>query len=208
METVDYLKSIKSMRSIVIVTICGSMITCLIFAALFVNATNYQEKNIYVATDAGTFLAKRNDYGLRYDYEIKNHVRLFFQDILEGDQNTYLKNVESGLHLIDNANGKKMYDLLQTGGFYELYKKENAHTKVIVDSIKIKMDKRPYSAKIWLKQTVYWAGYSKDIPYCAILDIVEDNRSEKNPFGLLITSFAFVEYNIASPVNSPNDTLN
>jgi hypothetical protein len=208
METVDYLKTIKTMRSIVLFTISISVVASLCFAALYIKATSNNEKNVYVATDAGTFLAKRNDYGMRYDFEIKNHVRLFFQDILEGDQNTYTKNVENGLNLIDNPNGKKIYELLQTGGFYELYKRENAHTKVVVDSIKVRMDKRPYSAKIWLQQNVYWAGYSKPIPYCAIMELVEDNRSEKNPFGLLITNFSFVEYKIAAPITMPNDTLN
>jgi hypothetical protein len=40
------------------------------------------------------------------------------------------------------------------------------------------------------------------------MELVEDNRSEKNPFGLLITNFSFVEYKIAAPITMPNDTLN
>lgn len=196
METTDFLKAIRSMRIIVVVTIVAAFTTCLVFALLFFKTTKDKGDNIYVSTQAGTFLAKRNEYGQRYDFEVNNHVRVFFQNLLEGDQFTFTKNVESALCLIDNVNGKKLYEQLQKGGFYDLYKKENAHTAIAVDSIKVKMSESPYKAKIWLKQSVYWAGYSKAVPYCAIMDIVEDNRSEKNPFGLMITNLAFVEYNI------------
>ena len=196
METTDYLKSIRSLRIIVVVTIIGAFLTCIIFAFLFVKAENDAGKNIYVSTAEGTFLAKRNDYGIRQDFELKNHVRIFFQNLLEGDQFTFTKNVDAALCLINNVDGRKIYDQLQKGGFYDLYKKDNAHTNISVDSIKVKMNENPYKAKIWLRQTVYWAGYSKFVPYCAIMEIVEDNRSEKNPFGLLITSLNFVEYKI------------
>src|ERR1035437_2345372 len=205
METTDFLKAIRSMRIIVVVTILAAYFTCLIFAFLFAKAENDNEKNVYVATQVGTFLAKRNDYGLRYDFELKNHVRIFFQNLLEGDQFTFTKNVDAALCLIDNVNGKKIYDQLQKGGFYELYKRDNAHTAIAVDSLKVKMNETPYKAKIWLKQSVYWAGYCKAVPYCAVMDIVEDNRSEKNPFGLMITNLAFVEYNIAETTRK--DTL-
>ncbi len=207
MDTTDFLKTIKSMRTIVVATIICCSFLILVFAFLFVKISNNNGKNIYVVTEAGTFLAKRNDYGIRQDYEIKNHVRIFFQNLLEGDQYTFNKNIESALCLIDNVNGQKIYDQLQKGGFYELYKRENAHTKVIVDSIKVNMNEKPYKAKIWLKQAVYWSGYSKEIPYGAVMEVVEDNRSEKNPFGLLISNFYFIEYRINNVIHTPKDTL-
>lgn len=126
---------------------------------------------------------------------------------LQGDQYTFSKNVESALCLIDNVNGQKIYDQLQKGGFYELYKKENAHTKVTVDSIKVDMNVKPYKAKIWLKQAIYWSGYSKDVPYAAVMQIVEDNRSERNPLGLLISEFYFIEYNINTSIRTPKDSI-
>ena len=88
-----------------------------------------------------------------------------------------------------------------------MYKRENAHTNVTVDSILVKMDVRPYKVKIFLRQTIYWAGYSKSVPYGAIMEVVEDNRSEKNPFGMLITNLNFIEYNIKSETTTPQDTL-
>lgn len=207
METTDFLKTIRNMKTIVLATIVSAFIACLVFAFLFVKMSNDKGERIYVVSDAGTFLAKRNDYGLRYDFEIKNHVRIFFQNLLEGDQYTFSKNVESALCLIDNVNGQKIYDQLQKGGFYELYKRENAHTKVTVDSIKVDMSDKPYKAKIWLKQSIYWSGYSKDVPYAAVMQIVEDNRSERNPFGLLISEFYFIEYNINTNVRTPRDSI-
>lgn len=205
METTDFLKAIRSMRIIVVATIVVSFLGWMVCIGLFLKAENDNGKNIYVSTQAGTFLAKRNDYGARYDFELKNHVRVFFQNLLEGDQFTFTKNVDAALCLIDNVNGKKLYDQLQKGGFYDLYKKDNAHTAISVDSIKVKMDEIPYRVKIWLKQSVYWAGYSKAVPYCAVMDIVEDNRSEKNPFGLMITNLGFVEYNIG--LSASKDSL-
>lgn len=208
METTDFLKTIRNMRTIVVAIIISFALVMLVFAFLFVKMSDDNGKNIYVVTDAGTFLAKRNDYGLRYDFEIKNHVRIFFQNLLEGDQYTFAKNIESALCLIDNMNGQKIYDQLQKGGFYELYKRENAHTKVTVDSIKLNMNEKPYKVKIWLKQAVYWSGYSKDIPYAAVMEVVEDNRSEKNPFGLLISDFFFIEYKLNDNIRTPKDSIN
>lgn len=207
METNDFFKTIRTMRSITLGTIISSGLIIFLLIVLLVKASDSSSKNIYVSTDAGSFLAKRNDYGIRYDFEIKNHVRIFFQNLLEGDQYTFLKNVEAALCLIDNVNGAKIYDQLQKGGFYELYKKENAHTKVSMDSIKVNMKEKPYKVKIWLKQSVYWSGYSKDIPYAAVMEVVEDNRSEKNPFGLLISDFYFIEYTINTGIKTPSDSL-
>jgi hypothetical protein len=207
METTDFLKTIRNMRTIVVATIISCTVVMLVLIVMLVKASNDNGKNIYVVTDAGTFLAKRNDYGLRHDFEIKNHVRLFFQNLLEGDQYTFTKNVESALCLIDNVNGAKIYDQLQKGGFYELYKRENAHTKVTIDSIKLNMNEKPYKVKIWLRQSIYWSGYSKDIPYGAVMEVVEDNRSEKNPFGLLISNFYFIEYRISTDIRTPKDSI-
>lgn len=201
METTDYLKAVRSMRIIVVTNTIVSGILCAFCIGLLVKTQSDNDKNIYVATEAGTFLAKRNDYAIRQDFELKNHVRVFFQNLLEGDQFTFTKNVDAALCLIDNVNGKRLYDQLQKGGFYDLYKRDNAHTTISVDSIKVKMDQIPYKTKIWLKQSVYWAGYSKAVPYCAVMDIVEDNRSEKNPFGLMITNLGFVEYNAGLPTS-------
>jgi hypothetical protein len=207
MDTTDFIKTIRNMRIIVVATVICCFVLILIFALLLVKFSNNNGKNIYVVTEVGTFLARRSDYAIHRDYEVKNHVKIFFQNLLEGDQYTFSKNIESALCLIDNVSGQKIYDELQKGGFYELYKRENAHTKVIVDSIKVDMNQRPYKAKIWLKQIIYWSGYSKDIPYAAVMDVVEDNRSEKNPFGLLISNFYFIEYKASSGIRTPKDSL-
>lgn len=204
METTDFVKVIRNMRMIVIVTIITAFIACTIFALLYVRVSSDNSEKIYVVTDAGSFMAKRNEYGLRYDYEVKNHIRMFFQNLLEADQNTYTQNLEKALNLIDNVSGKRVYDQMQTSGFYDIYKKENAHTRVLVDDIQIKMDSRPIKAKILLRQQVYWAGYTKDVNYGAVLEIIEDNRSEKNPFGLLITSLDFINYN---PETTTKDSI-
>lgn len=204
METTDFVKVIRNMRMIVIVTIITAFIACTIFALLYVRVSSDNSEKIYVVTDAGSFMAKRNEYGLRYDYEVKNHIRMFFQNLLEADQNTYTQNLEKALNLIDNVSGKRVYDQMQTSGFYDIYKKENAHTRVLVDDIQIKMDSRPIKAKILLRQQVYWAGYTKEVNYGAVIEVIEDNRSEKNPFGLLITSLDFVNYN---PETTTKDSI-
>ncbi len=207
METTDFLKTVNNMRRIVVATIACFTVVVIIFGFMLLKVSNDNERNVYVVSDAGTFLAKRNDYGLRYDFEIKNHVRIFFQNLFEGDQFTFTKNIESALCLIDNASGQKLYEQVQKGGLYDLYKRDNAHSRVTVDSIKVDMDVKPYKARIWLKQAIYWAGYSREVPYAAEMDVVEDNRSEKNPFGMLITNFFFIKTNLQMKTRSPNDSI-
>ena len=198
----------RQMRVITIVAVVCSFISCIIFGLLYVKAVNNTEKEIYVVSDAGDFMAKRNDLGIRQDFEVKNHIRLFLQDFYENDQYTFNKNIDAALNLIDRKDGNRIYSGFNAKA-YNVYVQNNAHSKVVVDSIKVDMNVRPYRAKVWFQIVLHYGGNTQPIYNCAITEIIDNPRSEKNPFGLLLQNFNFIEYKVdAGKAQMINDSLN
>jgi hypothetical protein len=194
-KTTDFLATIKQMKTILVTTIICAFTACSIFGILFIKTAKNNEKEIYVVSDAGTFMAKRNDYGVRYEFEIKNHIRTFLQLFYENDQHSFNKNVDAALNLIDKEDGRKIYKGFNEKA-YDFYVQNNAYSKVIIDSMRISMAVRPYVAKVYFKIVLYYAGNSKPMYDAAVMSISENVRSEKNPFGLMIQNFRFIKYEI------------
>lgn len=207
-KTTDFLATIRYFKTIVIVTISGSLLVCLVFAILFFKEKNNHEKEIFVVSDAGTFMAKRNDYGLRYEYEISNHIRTFLQLFYENDQHSFTRNITVALNLIDKEDEERIYKGFNEKA-YDFYVQNNAYSKVIIDSMRIAMDVRPYVAKVYFKIVLYYAGNSKPMYDAAIMSVSENVRSANNPFGLMIQNFRFIKYEIgANRSESIRDSLN
>ena len=196
-KTTDFLATIRNMRIITVTTVISCGIVVSLFSLLFFKEKNNHDKEIFVVSDAGTFMARRNDIGLRYEFEISNHIRTFLQLFYENDQHSFSKNVDAALNLIDKEDGRKIYKGFNEKA-YDFYVQNNAYSKVIIDSMRVSMVSRPYVAKVYFKIVLYYAGNSKPMYDAAIMSVSENVRSEKNPFGLMIQNFRFIKYEIES----------
>jgi len=178
------------------VTICTSTILLIGLGYLYLTETKKHEDKIYVIADNGRFMANQTTSDILYDFDMKNHLKVFCQNMFAYDQYNYNTNIETGLNLIDVIGGKRIYNDIKTSGVYENLKKYNARTKINIDSIKIDMTARPVGAIVYLTQTVIYSDQSAKLPIAAKMSLVSANRSEKNPFGMLITNFDYIPYSI------------
>jgi hypothetical protein len=209
METTDFFKTLNKFKMMATLAIALSSLLTLVFAFLFILEKNVKEGKTYVATDAGTFLIKRNELNLRQNWEVKNHAKLLLEHLFENDSYTYIPNLESALHLMDNAIGMKTRDMLGKSGLYDLLRKENAYTRIYFDSVVVREMVQPYEVRAWFKQAVMWRGMNQLVPYGVLLIVSEDSRSEQNPFGLLVNQFDLIKYTpeISDKIKSQPDSL-
>lgn len=203
MESTEFAKTINGYRNVLMVTICTSTILLIGLGYLYLTETKKHEDKIYVIADNGRFIANQTTSDILYDFDMKNHLKVFCQNMFAYDQYNYNTNIETGLNLIDVLGGKRIYNDIKTSGVYENLKKYNARTKINIDSIKIDMTARPVGAIVYLTQTVIYSDQSAKLPIAAKMSLVSANRSEKNPFGMLITNFDYIPYNIG--VNDLSD---
>lgn len=196
MESTEFAKTINGYRNVLMVTICTSTILLIGLGYLYLTETKKHEDKIYVIADNGRFMANQTTSDILYDFDMKNHLKVFCQNMFAYDQYNYNTNIETGLNLIDVLGGKRIYNDIKTSGVYENLKKYNARTKINIDSIKIDMKARPVGAIVYLTQTVIYSDQSAKLPIAAKMSLVSANRSEKNPFGMLITNFDYIPYSI------------
>jgi len=209
METVDFFKTINRFKVLAIIALLLSWSCTFIFLVLFVVEKNSNNRSVYVATDAGSFLINRNELNVRKDWEVKNHARLLLQCLFENDVYTYAPNLESALHMMDNNIGMKTRDMMAKSGLYDLLRKENAYTRIYFDSVVVTELVQPYRVKVYFKQTVMWRGLNRLVPYGVLLSVSEDSRSEKNPYGLLADRFDLISYEpeLSSKIKMHPDSL-
>ncbi len=57
------------------------------------------------------------------------------------------------------------------------------------------MTQRPWSGSVYIKQRIFIGGEQKEpLPLAARFNLEETNRSDANPYGLLITNFDYIAY--------------
>lgn len=202
METREFENQLKSQRkTFYIVTVCLTVIT-LVTTGLFVYATKSNEQKIYVISDSGRFQATKTEDAVVYDFDVKNHVRLFINNMFAYDQYNYDNHVDLALGLIDEYWGKFVFNNLRDNEVFESMKKYNMMFKVSIDSIKVDMTKRPFECLAYFKSKMYYSDQMKASGIAFHCKINEMVRSEKNPFGLLITNFTYVDYKLPSEQTS------
>jgi len=204
-ETNDFSLMVNKMRNLALIAIGLFFLITLVVIILYEKEKSSKEEKIYVVSDAGTYMVHRNDYNLRQGWEVKNHVKIVIQDLFENDVYTYHNNVEASLHLVDNAMGIRIKDLMDKSGLYELLRKENAYTKVVFDSVQLLTNHQPFEVKCYFKQMVMWRGLNQIIPYGVMLSISEDARSQSNPYGLLANRFDLFKYEPAQNGTAKNN---
>lgn len=206
MESTEFAKTINGYRKVLIVLIVCFSFLLLAVGYLFIVEKKNHENKIYVISDTGRFIARQTDNETMYDFDIKNHLKVFSTNMFAYDQYNYKSNIEVALNLVDVSGGKRIYNDVKTSGIYENLKKYNARTIIKIDSIYLDMKVRPIKADLFITQTVLYADQKAELAIGAKMDLVSANRSEENPFGILITNFDYIPYNkeVINTVNAPS----
>lgn len=201
MDTIIFTKQLDAFKRVALIGFISLSVVAIAGWLAFFKASTKKEDAIYVVMDNGTVLAKRNYDGLRAPYEIKNHLREFTRLMFQNDQYSFKQNVDLGLSYIDSPGGKLIYEGFVKNDIYNSFIKNNMRTTVEIDSIFINTNVRPVQAKVYLKQAALYSDQGSYITFAYKCNLTEFNRSEKNPYGLLITNFDYILYRpVAKPV--------
>ncbi len=195
MESTEFAKTINAYRKVLIVIVVCFSVLLLAVGYLYVKERGKHEDKIYVISDNGRFIARQTNTDALFDFDIKNDLKVFCQNMFAYDQYNYSANIETALNLIDVPGGKRIYNDVKTSGIYENLKKFNARTTIKMDSINLDLKARPISALVYLTQTVMYSDQKIQLAIGAKMNLVSANRSEQNPFGILITNFDYIPYN-------------
>lgn len=194
MNSGEFQDIIKSSRKILNNTIIASFIVIGGLVAFLIYTMKKQETKVYVIADNGRFTANLTESDVIYDFDLRNHVKLFLYNMYSFDQYNYNEHVETGLNLIDTYNGKRIFNDMDKGGIYELMKKQDVRVKVVIDSIVVNNKIRPFSGRAYFRQRLMYSDQMKDIPLALKFDLVPVSRSDKNPFGFIIANLDYIDY--------------
>ncbi len=196
MESTDFSRTINGYKKTLIAVIISFTLIIVSLGFLYLKEKANHEAKIYVIADNGRFLATQTSAETLYDFDMRNQIKLFCDNMFAYDQYNFNDNLETGLNLIDDIGGKRIYNDLKTSGVYENLKKYNARTKIKIDSLVIDTKVRPIAGVFYCTQSVLYSDQSAKLPIAAKFNLISTTRSEKNPFGMMITNFDYIKYDI------------
>ena len=100
------------------------------------------DERSYVITDFGTFSAVKM-VSPKSPVEARNHIKVFMKNMYAHEANNFKERVETALELIDKEDGLAIYNDFKEGQVYENYVRNNARTRIEVDSVLLNMDVEP-----------------------------------------------------------------
>ncbi|GAA4366022.1 hypothetical protein GCM10023185_36860 [Hymenobacter saemangeumensis] len=189
--------SFSTMRNLAMGSVLALLLVALAAGFLVYRAYENSGRRVYVVGQTGSVAALSAPTTETHTaYEARNLVRNFMQTMFGHDQYTYKANLDAALPLIEGRGGRRIYDGFTRGQVLQNYERYAARNVVTVDSVSIDMNHRPWSGRVYIKQRIFIGGEQKEpLPLAAKFNLTETNRSDANPYGLLITNFDYIPYN-------------
>lgn len=185
------------MRNLAMGSVFALLLVSLAAGFLVYRAYENSGRRVYVVGQTGSVAALSAPTTETHTaYEARNLVRNFMLTMFGHDQYTYKTNLDAALPLIEGRGGRRIYDGFTRGQVLQNYERYAARNVVTVDSVSIDMNHRPWSGRVYIKQRIFIGGEQKEpLPLAAKFNLAETNRSDANPYGMLITNFDYIPYN-------------
>lgn len=198
-------RSFNAMRTLALGSLAALLVTVVLAGVLVFRAYEASGQRVYVQGVNGSFAALASNGEADIRFEARNLVNTFMQTMFGHDQYTFKKNLDAALPLIEDRGGRRIYEGFKTGQVMENYVRYGARSVIEVDSIRLNMNERPFSGQVYVRQRVLIGDQmSKSQPLAARFDLTETDRSDANPYGLLITNFDYIPYNPAQSEEEKN----
>lgn len=193
----DLSVSFSTMRNITLGSIAALLIGSLYNGFLIHRAYEKSDQRVYMVAPSGSVAAlAAATTDTHTTFEARNLVRQFMSTMYGHDQYTFKQNLDAALPLIEGRGGRRIYEGFVQGQVLQNYERYAARNVVTVDSVLVDMTHRPWSGSVYIKQRIFIGGEQKEpLPLAARFNLVETNRSDPNPYGLLITDFDYIAYN-------------
>lgn len=191
----DVNKSFLTMRTMALSAMAFAFLEAVVFGFLLFRAYEDKGQQVYIASDNGSFAAVAATTA-HTPFEARNLVKAFMQTMFAHDQYSFRANLNAGLPLIEERGGRFLFESFERGQVLQNYVRYGARQTITVDSVKLNMQVRPITGQVYIKQIVFIGDQrSQSKPLAAKFALVDTDRSDRNPFGLLITDFDFIPYN-------------
>lgn len=197
MSTVkDLNASFTTMRNVALACVLG-LIVVVVGSGFMVYRTNENAgRRVYVVSANGSAAALALKEDVHTSFEARNLVKSFMQTMFGHDQYTFKQHLDAALPLIEGRGGRRIFEGFTQGQVLQNYQRYSARNVVDVDSIQLNMERRPYSGVVYTKQRIFIGDQQREaLPLAAKFNLIETDRSNANPYGLLLTNFDYVAYN-------------
>lgn len=192
----DLSTSFSTMRNLAMGSILALLLVALTAGYMVYRISEKAGQRVYVVSPTGSVAAlSQPTTETHTPYEARNLVRNFMLTMFGHDQYTFKSNLDAALPLIEGRGGRRIYDGFVRGQVLQNYERYAARNAVTVDSVLVDMTHRPWSGSVYIKQRIFIGGEQKEpLPLAAKFNLEETNRSDANPYGLLITNFDYIAY--------------
>jgi hypothetical protein len=192
----DLSTSFSTMRNLAMGSILALLLVALTAGYMVYRISEKAGQRVYVVSPTGSVAAlSQPTTETHTPYEARNLVRNFMLTMFGHDQYTFKSNLDAALPLIEGRGGRRIYDGFVRGQVLQNYERYAARNAVTVDSVLVDMSHRPWSGSVYIKQRIFIGGEQKEpLPLAAKFNLEETNRSDANPYGLLITNFDYIPY--------------
>lgn len=192
----DLQQSFSSMRLVALASLLVAAMAVVAATVQSIHAYGSVGQRVYVVGQAGTTqMALADSPENHTPFEMRNLVRTFALNMYGHDQYTYKTNLHQALPLVDDLDGRRIYGEFKKQDVLGTYVKFGARTTVTIDSIKLDMSALPVKGKLYMKQTGFLGDrQSKSQPMGCAFELTNTYRSERNPFGMMLTHFDYFSY--------------
>ena len=193
----DLSVTFSTMRNLTIGSILALLLVALGSGFMLYRAYEKSGQRVYVVEPSGSVAAlAAATTDTHTTFEARNLVRQFMATMFGHDQYTFKDHLDAALPLIEGRGGRRIYEGFVQGQVLQNYERYSARNVVTVDSVLVDMTHRPWSGSAYIKQRIFIGGEQKEpLPLAAKFNLVETNRSDANPYGMLITDFDYIPYN-------------
>jgi len=192
----DLNKAFSTMQLVALASAVLSTIVVVAAGFLVWYAFNVSGQRVYVVGNQGSFAALGTSAEEHTAFEARNLVRTFMTTMFSHDQYSFKQHLDLALPLIDDAGGRRIYEGFKKSDVFANYVRYGARATLSVDSVALHLERRPYTGTVYTRQRIFIGDQqSKSLPLAARFTLIETNRSEANPFGLLLSNFDYIPYN-------------
>ena len=179
------------MSRLALILMCGITVVVAVGSVIAANVRVEKSTDHIYIIDAGSVLtASRADNKAQRDLEVKDHIRRFHELFynLSPNVTSINQNVSRALELADESAYSYFLDLKEQS-YYTRLVDINAFQEIEIDSMKVNVLEYPYKASLYASLYVMRQSTISLYNIETTCDILEAQRTEDNPHGLMITKF-------------------
>ena len=133
-------------------------------------------------------------------FEIENFTSLFIENALAHNQHTYKGHLARALAMMDTPSGQYLESKFHQEDILAVYTQYNGLSEVTLERVEITTSDYPFLVVAYYTIHMRFIGLeqTRDVPGAVSFTVLPTARSRVNPYGLLITQFRFVPYEISN----------